>query len=160
DVWTFDVVRGTLTRLTFGNTGDSSDFPVWSHDSRRVYYSGIVGGKTGLYAVPADASSKATLVLATDSLAQPTSVTPDGTTLLFQTVGPNKRVQNYRVAITSDGSGKAQPLHEPAGTETGAQISPDGHWVAYVSNESGGDEVYVLPFPGPGPKIRVSLDGG
>ncbi|TAK16046.1 MAG: serine/threonine-protein kinase [Acidobacteria bacterium] len=160
DIWTFDVTRGTLTRLTFGASGDTNDFPVWSQDNRRVFFSGIVGGKFGLYAVPADASSKATLVLATDSEARPTSVTPDGKTLLFQAVGAGKRLENFQVPITADGTGKPTPLHERIGNESGAQVSPDGRWVAYVSNESGTDEVYVLPYPGPGPKIRVSLDGG
>ena len=160
DIWTFDVVRGTLTRLTFGGSGDTNDYPVWSHDSRRVFFSGSVAGKFGLYAVPADASSKAKIVLATESLAVPTSVTPDGRTLLYQAPGGDKRLQNYQVAITNDGTGKTQPLHEQIGAENGAQVSPDGHWIAYVSNESGTDEIYVLPYPGPGPKIRVSLDGG
>ncbi len=160
DIWTLDVARGTLTRLTFGAGGDVSDDPVWSQDSRRVFYSGAIGGKFGLYAVPADASSKAMLVLATEGPSVPTSVTPDGKTLLYQAPGSDKKLQNFQVAITADGSGKSQPLHEPAGAENGAQVSPDGRWVAYVSNESGTDEIYVLPYPGPGPKIRVSLDGG
>ena len=57
DVWTFDVERGTLTRLTFGSANDAADFPIWSPDSKTVYYSGVVGGKTGVFAVPADAST-------------------------------------------------------------------------------------------------------
>ena len=160
DIWTFDVTRGTLTRLTFGAAGDVNDFPVWSQDNRRVFFSGSVGGKFGLYTVPADASTRAKLVLATDGLSVPTSVTPDGKTLLYQALGSDKRLQNYQVAITSDGTGKPQPLHEQVGSENGAQVSPDGHWVAYVSNESGTDEIYVLPYPGPGAKVRVSLEGG
>ena len=160
DIWTFDVARGTLTRLTFGAASVSNDFAVWSADSRRVFYSGRVGAKLGLYSVPADASSRATLVLATEAAAVPTSVTPDGKTLLYQSANASQGLQNYQVAITPDGTGKPQPLHDPSGSENGAQVSPDGRWVAYVSNESGADEVYVLPYPGPGPKIRVSLEGG
>jgi Tol biopolymer transport system component len=68
--------------------------------------------------------------------------------------------QNYQVPITADGTGKPAPLHEALGIESGAQVSPDGHWVAYVSNESGAPEIYVLPYPGAGAKKRVSLDGG
>ncbi len=160
DIWTFDVARGTLTRLTFAAAGDANDFAVWSADSRRVFYSGRVGGKMGLYSVAADASSRATLVLATDAPAVPTAVTPDGKMLLYQSATSGQRPQNYQVPVTADGTGKPQPLHEAVGAESEAQVSPDGHWVAYVSNESGGNEVYVLPYPGPGPKIRVSLDGG
>ncbi len=160
DIWTFDVQRGTLQRLSFGGAGDDNDYPVWSADSQRVFYSGRVQGKFGLYAVPADASTKPTLVLATDGLTKPTSVTPDGTTLLFSGANGTQGIQNYQVAITADGTGKPRPLHDAIGNEQGAQVSPDGHWVAYISSESGAEEVYVLPFPGPGPKKLVSLAGG
>jgi hypothetical protein len=160
DIWTFDVQRGTLQRLSFGASGDNNDFPVWSADSKRVFYSGRVDGKSGLYAVPADASSKPALVMAADGAPQPTSVTPDGKSLLFFDANGKQGTQNYVVPITADGTGKPQPLHEAIGNEKGAQVSPDGHWVAYISNESGAEEVYVLPFPGPGPKKLVSLAGG
>jgi hypothetical protein len=64
--------------------------------------------------------------------------------------------------IPIDGQpGQPRPLHtDAAGAETDAQVSPDGRWIAYESTESGGIEVYVQPFPGPGPKTRISLDGG
>lgn len=161
DMWTFDVARGTLTRVSFGAAGDTADNPAWSPNSALVYYGGSVGGKNGLYVVPADARSKPTLVLATDSPAVPTSTTPDGKTLLFAQVSADKRRQIFKVAIGAGASvAKPEPLHEPAGGEYDGQISPDGRWIAYVSNESGADDVYVLPFPGPGPKARISLDGG
>jgi serine/threonine-protein kinase len=162
DVWTFDVERGTLTRLSFGGQNDANDFPVWTPDGRRVFYSGSMDGKRGLYVVPADASSRPALVLATESAATPTSVTPDGKTLLYHQAGPDKRARILVLPIQAEGT-PAQPraLHDgAAGAETGAQVSPDGRWVAYESTESGTQEVYVQPFPGPGPKTRVSLDGG
>jgi hypothetical protein len=56
--------------------------------------------------------------------------------------------------------GKATPLLKTEFTEGGGQLSPDGRWLAYHSNESGRMEVYVQPFPGPGAKWRVSRDGG
>ena len=158
DIWTFDAARGTLQRLTFGGR---NDFPVWTPNGQRVYFSFTEDGKYGLYSVPADASTKATLVVASDSLPTPTSFTPDGRTLLFNQLGPDKRQRIYILPIPAEGQpGKAQPLHEAAGVETDAAVSPDGHWVAYTSTESGTAEVYVQPFPVPGPKIRVSLAGG
>jgi serine/threonine-protein kinase len=161
DIWTYHVERGTLTRLTFGGQGDVNDYPVWSPDSRRVYYRGSAGGKHGLYAVPADASAKGTLVLATESPAAPSSVTPDGKTVVYQQAGSDKRLQIFRVTISDEGkAGEPVPLHESIGTESLAQVSPDGRWVAYASTESGGTEVYVRPFPGPGPKERISLESG
>jgi serine/threonine protein kinase/Tol biopolymer transport system component len=160
DVWTFDVERGTLTRLTFGNVGDDADYPIWSPDSKTVYYSGVVGGKAGVYTVSADASSRAKLVLATERRAFPTSVTPDGRTLLYTQQNTEKKTQIFKISLGFDAAAKPEPLHDPAGDENGAAISPDGRWVAYMSNESGANEIYVLPFPGPGPKSRVSLDSG
>ncbi len=158
DIWTFDVDRGTLTRLTFGG---QNDYPIWTPKGDRVFFSGAVDGKFGLYAVPADASATATLVLATETLATPTSFTPDGKSILYHQAMPDKKLGIMVLPIEADGKpGKPHPLHEASGQEFGAVISDDGRWVAYVSTESGAQEVYVLPFPGPGPKARVSLNSG
>jgi Tol biopolymer transport system component len=116
-----------------------------------------VDGARGIYMVPADGSSRRpTLIVATDSAPTPTSISPDGKTLLYY----YKR-QIQVLPLPADGQpGKPHSLHEAPAAELSAQFSPDGHWVAYVSLESTTSEVYVLPFPGPGPKVRVSLDGG
>jgi Tol biopolymer transport system component len=162
DIWTFDVERGTLTRLSFGGPNDTNDFPIWTPDGRRVFYNGVVEGKHGLYSVPADASAKPTLLLSTESSPTPRSITPDGRTLVYVEAGPDKRPRLLVLPIPIDGQpGQPRPLHtDAAGAETDAQVSPDGRWIAYESTESGGIEVYVQPFPGPGPKTRISLDGG
>jgi Tol biopolymer transport system component len=161
DIWTYDVERGTLTRLSFGGQNDANDYPVWTPDSRRVIYGGSADGKHGLYVVPADASGKPVLVLSTESSAAPRSITPDGKTLLYAEAGPDKRQRLLLLAVPSEGTpGQPRPLHDAAGAEERAEFSPDGRWLAYESNESGGTEVYVQPFPGPGAKIRISLDGG
>jgi Tol biopolymer transport system component len=160
DIWTFDVERGTLTRLSFGAPNDNNDFPIWSPDGRRVFYNGVANDKHGLYSVPADASAKPTLILSTESSATPRSMTPDGRTLIYVEAGPDKRAR-LLLLPTDSPPGQPRPLHpDAAGAETDAHVSPDGRWVAYESNESGTTEVYVQPFPGPGPKIRISLDGG
>ncbi len=162
DIWTFDVERGTLTRLSFGKEGDTNDLPIWAPDGRRVFYSGTAEGKHGLYAVPADASARPTLLLPTEGGATPRSVTPDGRTLIYSEVGSDKRPRLMVLPLSADGpQGQPHPLHpDAAGAETDGQLSPDSRWIAYESNESGGIEVYVQPFPGPGPKTRISLEGG
>ena len=162
DVWTFDVERGTLTRLSFNGQTNTNDFPIWTPDGRRVIFSGNVEGKHGLYAVPADARAKPTQLFATESAALPRSVTPDGKTLIYSEPGPDKRSRLMMVPIPVDGpTGQPKPVHaDAAGPEMDGQVSPDGRWIAYESTESGGNEVYVQPFPGPGPKTRISLDGG
>jgi serine/threonine-protein kinase len=161
DIWTYDVERGTQTRLSFGGQKERYDNPVWTPDNRRVFFSGDVDGKHGLYVVPVDGSSKPVLALSTESAATPTAIAPDGRTLFYQQAGPDKRLQIFTLPLGADGQpGQPRPLHDAAGVEREAAVSPDGHWVAYASFESGASEVYVLPFPGPGPKIRISLDGG
>ena len=160
DVWTFDVERGTLTRLTFGKATDINDLPIWTPDGRRVIYSSDTEGKYGLYAVPADASARPAQLFATQFRTVPRAVTPDGKTLIYSEPGPDKR-QRLMMFPLNGAAGQPQPLHaDAAGGESDAQVSPDGRWIAYESNESGGQEVYVQPFPGPGPKTRISLDGG
>ena len=163
DIWTFDVERGTLTRLSFGGSGDTNDFPIWTPDGRRVIYSGHVEGKRGLYVVPADGSARPTQLVSSESAAIPRSVTPDGKALIYSETQPDKKTRLVMVAIPAGGGpiGAAQPVHPDAvAAESDAQVSPDGRWIAYESNESGSLEVYVQPFPSPGPKTRISLDGG
>jgi len=89
------------------------------------------------------------------------SLTPDGQTLLYCGIGAENRRQLFVVPLSgSIESRKRIRLHDAAGAEVSGSISPDGHWVAYESNESGSREVYVQPFPGPGPRTRISTEGG
>jgi Tol biopolymer transport system component len=157
DIWILDVQRGTTTRLTFGA---DNVLPIWTPDGRRIVYTATKDGKSSLNAVPADGSGKPELLLATDAPATPTSFTPDGKTIVYDQV-VDKRRQVFVVALPSGGTpGVGRPLHDAASAERDAQVSPDGRWVAYQSIESGGWEIYVQPFPGPGAKVRISTQGG
>ncbi|HEX5069343.1 MAG TPA: protein kinase [Vicinamibacterales bacterium] len=160
DIWTYDVNRGTLTQLTFGSQADVNDLPVFSSDGKHVYYSGIAEGKRGIYSVPADASGKPSLLLAVEGGATPTSASTDGKWLLYHQPGADKRTQIMVLDLTSTGTAQPKPLHEAVAAELGGVFSRDGKWVAYQSVESGLPEIYVIPFPGPGAKTKVSLEGG
>jgi Tol biopolymer transport system component len=160
DIWTYDVDRGTLTQLTFGGQGEVNDFPIFSFDGRRVFYSGVSAGKSGLYAVATDASGRPSLLLAADSGSTPSSVSTDGKWLLFNGLNAEKRQQIMVLDLTSTATPQAKPLHDAIAGEIQAQFSRDGKWVAYTSEESGAQEMYVVPFPGPGAKVKVSLEGG
>jgi serine/threonine protein kinase/Tol biopolymer transport system component len=159
DIWTYDVTRGTLQKLTFGSDGEVNDFPVWSPDGAGLFYSGTADGKRGIYVVAANASGKPSLVLPVEVGATPTSASPDGKALLFNQPGDNKR-QQIMVLDLAPTPARPRPLHDAVAGETQAQFSRDGKWIAYVSAETGAQEVYVVPFPGPGAKTKVSLDGG
>jgi len=126
-----------------------------------VTFGSTLSGKHGISWVPADGSGRAELLLATDTAAIPDSWTPDGKFLVYSQPGPNKNSQLWVLpASGTEGAGKPHLLHDAPFSETGAQISPDGRWVAYVSSESGASEVYLQPFPAPGGKIRISTQGG
>ena len=158
DIWIYELERKTLTRLTFEG---SNQYPIWTPDGRRVTFGSMLSGKHGISWVPADGSGRAELLVATDAAAIPSSWTPDGKFLVYSQPGPNKNNQLWVLpAPGTDGAGKAHLLHDAPFSETAAQISPDGRWVAYVSSESGASDVYLQPFPGPGGKLRISTQGG
>ena len=158
DIWIFDVERGTPTRVTFG---EYNDFPVWTRDSKRIYFGATRNGKSGIYRAPPDGSGKAELVLETKSQPTPESVSPNESVLLYTEAADGKTPRIMVVALANGvASGAAKPLHDSAVIEGSAQLSPDGRWVAYVSTESGGTETYVHAFPEAGARKRVSADGG
>jgi serine/threonine-protein kinase len=156
DIWVVDLSRGTPTRLTFGGTNDN---PIWTPDGRTIVYGGNKDGKPGLYKVPADGSGQSQLVLATTEPV-PTSFAPDGKTLVFFQPGPGGRARIMVLPLDAgSGTPTPRPLREGSASDSEAQVSPDGKWVAFTSTESGRQEVYVLPFAGSGAKVQISADG-
>jgi serine/threonine-protein kinase len=156
DLWVFEIDRHTKTRLTFGGLNHD---PAWTPDGKRIAFGASVAGKSGLYTVPADGSGKPELLLATDSVPSPNSWSPDGKWVLYSMISGGKASRIYLAPVSGGAAGTPKPLHDTGAFEADAQISPDGKWVAYVSAESGEQEAYVQPFPGPGGKERVSTAG-
>lgn len=158
DIWSFDVERHILTRLTFG--GNNTD-PIWTPDGRHIAYYGASPGNRGIYWIAADGSGKPELLATVESAAIPCSFTPDGKTLVFSQPGTDKISHLWTLPL-SGGVAQRKPglLHDTSFSESDAEISPDGRYVAYTSQESGSSEVYVQPFPGPGAKTRISTQGG
>jgi serine/threonine-protein kinase len=154
DVWVFDIARKVSTRLSFDG---ASDNPIWTRDGRRLIYGSAKEGKTGLYAVPADGSGSPEQMLAiTDGRGVPTSISPDGKTIVYNLQSRNA---NSKILFYTQG-GETKRLHEVPFAEGNGQLSPDGKWITYESMESGSQEVYVQPFPGPGAKTRISPQMG
>jgi len=153
EIWIIELARGTSSRLTSEAQSNSS---AWTPDGRLAYRS---SRNQGIVWAAADGSGKPKLLLATGALALPTSWTPDGKTLLY-TEGLPAHIWTLPV-LGSGSNTKPQPLFEATRfNERAARISPDGRWVAYVSDESGKNQVYVRPFPGPGSRVSISIDGG
>src|SRR6266550_7978847 len=88
----------------------------------------------------------------------PSSWSPDGHVLLFDHQGKTGKVSIWILPFSTDR--KSYPFIESQFNAQSGKFSPDGHWVAYVSSDSGKDEVYVAPFPGPGGRVQVSSGGG
>jgi eukaryotic-like serine/threonine-protein kinase len=156
DVWVYDILRGTLTRLTFA--GDNS-LPLWSPDGRRLAFaSRSSNGPTNLFAVAADGSGAPERLTESSNPQLPTAFSPDGRFLCFTEAMAAAQSDLWVLPLFGDRKPVAV-AHTPFDERWG-RFSPEGKWLAYVSDESGVDQVYVLPFPGPGVKVQVSADGG
>jgi tRNA A-37 threonylcarbamoyl transferase component Bud32/Tol biopolymer transport system component len=155
-IWLFDS-RGVRTRFTFG---ELSDGPVWSPDGTRIAFTRLGKKATSTDAVvKAVGAGEETIVLSSDRPAHPTDWSPDGRLLLVELLPRNSPTKgDVWVAPVGDG-GKPFPFLATEFDERGPYFSSDGKWVSYISNESGRDEIYVVPFPGPGSKFQISAGG-
>jgi Tol biopolymer transport system component len=157
DIWILDVSRGSSARLTFED--GESETPVWTPDGARVTFSADrVGRPRTIYSKPSDGSGAEDPLFEGQSHPHVSSWFPDGKMLLYSEFDPGSAGDIW-VFTSGEKTSKRVWLRTPF-NERGARVSPDGRWIAYVSNESGRDEVYVQPFPGPGGKWQISVGGG
>jgi serine/threonine-protein kinase len=164
DIWVYDWERDALTRLTF--SANQNYAPVWTPDGQRIVYaSAEKGGASNLWWIRADGGGDAQRLTESKDPQYPSSWSPDGKVLAFSQSNPGTGWGI--VTLTVEGSEKSgwklgQPkqfMNAPS-LELLPALSPDGRWIAYMSNESGMYEIYVRPFPGPGGKWQVSNGGG
>jgi serine/threonine-protein kinase len=159
NLWMYDFARNTLTSI--GNSGGSSQSPVWTADGARIIYRGTRQGFRNLWWRAADGSgAEERLATKADATQSPTSVSRDGRWLLF-----NENSAQVAGGVSTwlmDLSGDRTPrmLFSPSAGESDGQFSPDGKWIAYQAAVSTRQEIFVSPFPGPGPRQQVSSDGG
>lgn len=123
------------------------------------------GGPINIFWQLADGSGGLERLTTSEIRHSPASFSPDGRLLAYIEITPTTSYDIWvlRLSDPSAGSGqspKAQPFLRTPFTETGPKFSPDGHWLAYASDESGIFEVYVQPYPGPGGKWQISTGGG
>jgi serine/threonine protein kinase len=142
-VWMLDLARGVNTRLTFDTAGAGN--AVWSPDGSQIVYATGGGQSADLYRKPANGASQGELLLHSPETKMPLDWSRDGHYLLFGQRGKGTGQDLW--ALRMDGDRKPFPYLATPFNEGQAQFSPDGRWVAYVSNESGKPEVYVQPFP-------------
>ena len=160
DLWVLDLARGARTRVTFG--GNNRFYPIWTPDGTRLIHADGSGNQNRLLSTPADGSGGSDTLLALGDRRFPTSWSPDGRTLAYY-VGPAGTPTNSRDLwmLHVDGDTHTEePFVETPFTERGGIFSPNGRWIAYVSDKSGQNDVYARPFPGPGVEITISVAGG
>jgi len=150
-----DLAQGATTRLTTGSSGGMN--PAWSSDGRYVAYNGA----HGIYRQAVEGGTPPELLLESHTLAVPKSWSPDGRYLIYAQVNPATGSADL-FALQLEGGRKAIVLANSSANEDQGQFSPDGHWVAYTSNESGLSEIYVIPFPpeSNGSRWMISRGGG
>jgi Tol biopolymer transport system component/predicted Ser/Thr protein kinase len=156
DIWIYDVARGLRTRFTFGpgNTFAS----LWSPDGSRIVYNSRRKGSFDLYQKASSGAGSEETLLEDNLDKYPDSWSPDGKFVLYENQASSRSSNLFILPLTGDR--KPFPFLQTQFGETDGRISPDGRWVAYRSNESGRNEIYVAPFPGPGGKWQISTAGG
>jgi dipeptidyl aminopeptidase/acylaminoacyl peptidase len=154
-----DVVENTWRQLTFKG---SNSYPVWTPDGKRVTFTSNVYGKPNLYWKAVDGSTFDERLTSSDDTHVPHSWTPEGATLAFVQVNTVVELRRRLDIAVLDIKGDHKPefLLSTAAIEDAPMFSPDGRWLAYVSDDSGQFEVYVQPFPATGGAWKVSKDGG
>jgi serine/threonine-protein kinase len=161
DVWIWDINRQTLTPLSRDAAQDLS--PTWTPDGKRVIWTSTRGGgNPNLFWQAADGTGTAERLTNNPTNQFPTSITPDGTTVVVFGVSPIPEAGTdiFKVRIPSPDA-KAELLVSTRGPDYGGEVSPDGRWLAYHSSESGEPQVYVRPFPNvQDGRVQISTVGG
>jgi eukaryotic-like serine/threonine-protein kinase len=155
DIWVFDLARGSLTRLTFEGINHVSQ---WTPDGKRMVFRSIREGIDNLYWKSADGGGAEEQITHGEKSVSLSSISPDGKLAFYSENNPG--TQNDLWMVPLEGERKPGPILQTPFAEDVPKISPDGRWMAYVSNESGRAEVYVRAFPGPGGKWQISTEGG
>ncbi|HEX5473373.1 MAG TPA: protein kinase [Vicinamibacterales bacterium] len=153
DIWSLDLDRGTETPVTSGR--DTEVFPLALPGTASMVYSLDRGELPQMYRKNLVTGRTAKLLPATD-FQMPEDVSPDGTLLLYLDRGDNGLFDVWALPLAG---GAPFPVLQTPFSKRDVRLSPDGHYLAMITNESGRDEVYVAPFPGPGQRVRVSTDG-
>ncbi len=160
-IWVHNLARGTSTPLTF----EPSIAPVWMPDGRQVIISlatNFVAGIGKLAIMPADGSGPPVPLMDDRTSPYPTSISPDGELVLGvdnNNVPSSTGSWVFGLDSNADSAGIG-PFLDDRFVRGEYRFSPDGNWVAYQSNESGRNEIYVVPYPGPGAKTQISSAGG
>ena len=153
--WIYDLDRRVAAQLT---AEGKTDFALWTPDGKRLVFKWWAPGKeSNIFEQAADGSSPMQRLTTSDNHQVPGSFSPDGATLAFVELNPQT---GWHINLLDMNTRKVTPFLNSKANQMYPEFSPDGHWMAYTSDESGRMEVYVRPFPGRGGKWQLSAEGG
>jgi eukaryotic-like serine/threonine-protein kinase len=172
DVWLTDLDRGITSRFTF--RPPINNVPIWSPDGQQIVFASARDGGLDLYRRASDASNLDELLLKLNAqpILFPSDWSADGRFLTYYRTDPKTQLDIWtlsmdsgRPSISSERPGAAEarknvPFLHGDFNESQGQFSPDGRWIAYVSDESGAQQVYVQSFPTLGGQRQISTEGG
>jgi len=167
DLWVYDLQRDIPSQLTFNAPGNLE--MAWTPDGKHIAFGSNTEGVAAMWWIRSDGSGEPQKLLERKNTGiglRPQSFTPDGSRLVYDdnvTSGAGVEIWSVPLDLTDPEHpvpGKPEPFLAAAPRQVDASISPDGKWIAYSSNESGIDDVFVRPFRGTGGKWRISTNGG
>jgi len=156
DIWIIDPVRTTSTRFTFNSAEDF--LPIWSPDGANIVFVSERSGSGDFYEKLTSGAANEEEILKTDERKWPSDWSRDGQYIAFTSYSPKTRLDLWVLPMIGDR--KPISFLQTSFNEDGARFSPDSHFIAYESDDSGSYEVYVQPFPASGAKWQISSGGG
>jgi eukaryotic-like serine/threonine-protein kinase len=157
-IWLYDLSREALTRLTV--EGDSNQSPSWTPDGKRIAFVSNKEGPLNIFWQLADGSAGLERLTTYEDTQIPVSWSPDGQLLAFMQLFSGGTEKENEIWLLRLSDRKTQSYLQPQFPVGQPRFSPNGHWLAYTSNESDRFEIYVQPYPGPGGRWQISTEGG
>jgi eukaryotic-like serine/threonine-protein kinase len=156
DIWSLDVERGGLDRLTSDPADDIG--PIWSSDDKSIFFGSNRKGVGDLYLKVVSEAGSERLLLTTPQLKVANDWSTDGRFVLFSSLDHRLKADLWGLRL--DDPSNPFVVAQTDGSSMGGKLSPDGQWIAYTSNDSGRWEIYLRPFPPKGGKSLISTNGG
>jgi len=156
DIWLIDVLRGTSSIFTFDPALEGN--PIWSPDGSRIVFSSTRLGRSDLFWKSSNGAGNEELLLKSENSKYVTDWSADGRFILYHEGNPKTQMDLWALPLFDDK--KPIALAQSQFSEVQGRFSPDGHWIAYVSNELGDNQIYVRNFPPSVGKWMVSINGG
>ena len=155
NIFLYDLAANNLKQIT---TDANNAMPIWTPDGKRITFRSTKAGPWNVFWENADGSGTVQQLTNSQFLSEPTSWSPDGKLLAFSEQNTVSRRDIW--VLDMNGGRKAAPIIKTPADESVPRFSPDAHWIAYVSDESGRAEIYVQPYPTSGQKWQISTSGG